>query len=56
MIRPKLEYAEVIWFPHKKKDVLKLERIQRIATRMVPDLQDLTYEERLKEIKLTTLK
>ena len=32
MIRPELEYAEVIWSPHKKKHVLKLERIQRIAT------------------------
>ena len=27
MIRPKLEHAEVIWSPHKKKPVLKLERI-----------------------------
>ena len=26
-----LEYAEVMWFPHKKKYVLKSERIQRIA-------------------------
>ena len=36
--------------------MLKLERIQRIATKMVPELKDLTYEERLKEIHLTTLK
>ena len=56
MIRPKLENAEVIWSPHKKKHVLKLERIQRIATKMVPDLGDLPYEERLKEMHLTTLK
>ena len=28
MIRPKLEYAEVLWSPHKKKDVLKLEKIE----------------------------
>ena len=41
MIRPKLEYAEVIWFPHKKKHVLKLERIQKIATKIVPELEDL---------------
>ena len=47
MIRPKLEYAEVTWFPHKKKHVLKLERIQRIAIKMAPELEDLTYEERL---------
>ena len=55
MIKPKLEYAEIIWFSHKKKHVLKLERIQRITTKMVPELQDLTYEERLK-MHLTTLK
>ena len=48
MIRPKLEYAEVISFPHKKKHVLKLGEIQRIATKMVPDLEDSTYEKRLK--------
>ena len=47
MIRPKLEYAEVLWSPHKKKNLLKLERIQRIATKVVPNLEDLTYEERL---------
>ena len=43
MIRPKLEYAEVIWFSHNKKHVLKLERIQRIATKIVPELEDLLY-------------
>ena len=56
MIRPKLEHAEVIWSPHKKEDVLKLERIQRIATKMVPELEDLTHEKRFKEMHLTTLK
>ena len=56
MIRLKLEYAEVIWSLHKKKHVLKLERIQTIATKMVPELKELTYEETLKEMHLTTLK
>ena len=32
-----------------------LERIQRIATKMIPELRDLTYEERLKECGLTAL-
>ena len=36
--------------------MLKLERIQRIATKMVPELQDLTYEERLNEMHLINLK
>ena len=56
MIRPKLEYIEVILSPHKEKHVLKLERIQRMTTKMVPELEDLTYDERLKEIYLTPLK
>ena len=42
--------------PHKKKHLLKLERIQRIATKMVPDLENWKYEDRLKEMHLTTLK
>ena len=56
MIRPKLDYAKVIWYLHKKKHVLKLERKQRIANKMMPELEDLTYEKRLKKMHLTTLK
>ena len=56
MIRPKLEYAAVVWSQHLKKDINKLERIQRTATRMVPELEELQYEERLKEMGLPTLK
>ena len=55
MIRPKMEYAETVWSPYKKKHVKKLERIQRMATKMVPELEELTYEERLREINLPTL-
>lgn len=55
MVRPKLEYAAVVWAPHKKKDIRKLERIQRVATKMVPELKDLCYEERLERIGLPTL-
>ena len=50
MIRPKLEYAEAIWSPQNKKHVLKLERIQRIVTKLVPELKDLRYKDRLKEM------
>ena len=56
MIRPELEYVEVIWSTYKKKHVLKLERIQRIATKMVQELEGLPQEERLKEMHLITLK
>ena len=55
LVRPKLEYAAIVWSPHLKKHVIKLERIQRAATRMVPELANLQYEERLKELNLPTL-
>ena len=32
-----------------------LERIQKRATKIIPELRDLSYEERLKEFGLTTL-
>ena len=32
-----------------------LEKIQRRATKLIPELRDLTYEERLTECGLTTL-
>ena len=40
--------------PMQKKDIRKLERIQRVATRMVPELRELSYEDRLKEMGLPT--
>ena len=43
------------WRPYLKKDIDMLERIQRRATKMIPELRDLSYKERLKECGLTTL-
>ena len=40
----------------QEKHVLKLETIQRIATKMVPHLEDVTYNKRLKKMQLTILK
>ena len=55
MIRPRLEYAAVVQSPNAKRDLRKLERIQRVATKMVPELRELTYQDRLKEMGLPTL-
>ena len=55
IVRPHLEYCIQAWNPHLRKDVDMLEKIQRIATKLIPGLRDLTYEERLKECGLTTL-
>ena len=54
LIRPKLEYANVIWFPSSKKHVLMLEKVQRRCTKIGP-LRGLPYTKRLEELCLTTL-
>ncbi len=41
--------------PTRKKHVNKLERIQRMATKMVPEPEGLQYQDRLTEINLPTL-
>ena len=55
IVRPHLEYCIQAWNPHLRKDVKTLEKIKRRATKLIPELRDLTYEERLKECGLTTL-
>ena len=55
MIRPQLEYATLVWSPHKKKDITRIERIQRTATRLAPSLINLTYEEVLDKLELISL-
>ena len=45
IVRPHLEYCIQAWRPYRKKDIDTLERIQRRATKMIPELRDLSYEE-----------
>ena len=44
------------WTQYRKKDIDTPELLQRRATKMIPELRDLSYEERLKECGLITLK
>ena len=55
IVIPHLEYCIQAWNPHIRKYVDMLDKIQRRATKFIPELIDLTYEERLKECGLTTL-
>ena len=55
IVRPHLEYYIHAWDPYLRKDIDMLEKIQRIATKHIPGLRDVRYEERLKECGLTTL-
>ena len=55
IVRPHLEYCIQVWSPYIRNDIDMLEKIQRRATKLIPGLRDLRYEERLRECGLTTL-
>ena len=54
-VRPKLEYAVQAWSPFYRKDIKVLERVQKYATRLVPELKPLSYEQRLEKLKMYSL-
>ncbi len=54
-VRPHLEYAAPVWSPYRKKDIKLIEKVQRRATKLVPCLKNLSYQERLAKLNLTTL-
>ena len=55
LVRPILDYGSAIWSPHQKKDIQKIERVQRRATKMIKEIRNMTYTQRLKKCGLMTL-
>jgi len=51
-----MKYCVQAQSPYLKKDIECLEKVQRSATKMVHGLRYLSYEQRLRHLKLTTLK
>ncbi|XP_069182254.1 uncharacterized protein [Procambarus clarkii] len=54
-VRPILEYAAPACSSYLVMHKTKLEKVQRYATRLVPELKGMTYEERLQKLNLTAL-
>ncbi len=55
LVSPHLEYAMQASSPYLKKDIDHLERLQRLATRMVKGYRVLSYEERIEKLSLFSL-
>ena len=55
LVRPHLEYGNIIWGPIFKEDMKSVEKIQQRATKIISQLRDVTYEERLKALDLPSL-
>ena len=55
LVRPHLEYANPVWNPYLQKHIDMIENVQRRATKMVPGLTNLSYEDRLRRLKMPTL-
>ena len=56
LVRPHLEYAVSVWSPNLIKDIDRLERVQRRATKLIPNIRNKSYENRLKQMNLFSLK
>ena len=53
MVRPLLEYAVSAWCAYLEKDINELEKVQRRAKKLIPELRDLDYQKRLSKLELT---
>ena len=56
IVRPHLEYGNCIWNPLFKRQSVILENVQRRATKLVPEIAELSYGDRLYFLSLPSLK
>ena len=52
LVRPHVEYCVSVWSPYYKKDKELLEKVQRRFSKMINNMEGLSYEERLRCLNL----
>ena len=55
LVRPVLDYCIPVWRPYTKKDIAKLEKVQKRFIKMIEGFKKRTYEDRMKRLGLTTI-
>ena len=55
LVRPILEYGNAAWQPRSKALCQEIENVQRRATKLLGNLREKTYPERLRALKLPSL-
>ncbi len=55
LVRPILEFGLQASTPYLRQDIILIEKLQRLATRMVKGLRDLSYENRLRRLNLFSI-
>ena len=55
LIRPQIEYANVVWHPLYKGQMRELEKVERRSTNLVPTLKKKPYKERLQELDIPSI-
>ena len=55
MVRPHLEYGNTVWWPTLKCQRSELEKVQHRATKLIPELKHLPYEQRLTILNMPTI-
>ena len=55
LVRNHLDYAISIWSPYKQKYKDAIEKTQGRATKQLPGMKDIPYQERFEKLKLPTL-
>jgi hypothetical protein len=56
LVRPHVEYGNVVWHPYLKRQSIAIERVQRRATKLLKECRGMSYSERLKYLNLHSLK
>ena len=53
--RPHLEHAVQFWSQHLRRDIDEIEKIQRRETKMIPEIRNHSYNQRIQDLDLLSL-